>query len=117
MKINIVVPGNPVSVNSIWRRGKVGMFLTYEATAWKETVAIYAKKYWRAPPLQGRVSVSLTCFFKSRRHRDIDNVFKCIGDAMEGICYENDEQIDRLEICRQRDAKNPRVEIVIEEIA
>ncbi len=46
---------------------------------------------------------------------DIDNYFKCVTDALKGICWVDDNQIVDVEMHKYYDEK-PRVEIEIREI-
>lgn len=64
----------------------------------------------RVKPVSGPVELSLTVY-RQRNRGDIDNVLKAVLDACTGFLYEDDEQICRLTITRDKDAKNPRVEV------
>jgi len=114
----IVVPGNPVSVNSAYRRmpGRYGMFLAAEARGWKESVAWAAKTDWKKPMLFGRVAIEIILYYADFRRRDIDNSQKLIFDGLAGIVYRDDSQIDDIRIVRRHDKKKPRVEITAREI-
>lgn len=91
--------------------------MAWEARAWKETVGYAAKVDWkRRPMLTGRLRVDFTAYFATQRARDIDNVPKLALDALQGICYGNDSQIDELRIVRRHDPKKPRLEIEITEL-
>jgi len=62
-----------------------------------------------------RLKVSYTYFFQNRRKSDIANREKLLSDAMEGIVFDNDEQIDCMIQNRGGvDKEHPRVEVSIE---
>lgn len=52
--------------------------------------------------------------FRPRKSGDIDNIFKCLLDSMQGVLYKNDSQIVELHAYRGDDKDNPRVEVSIE---
>jgi Holliday junction resolvase RusA-like endonuclease len=52
------------------------------------------------PPLVGPVSVTATFARKSRRRTDLENLWKLAGDALEGVVYDNDAQIEYLELTK-----------------
>jgi Holliday junction resolvase RusA-like endonuclease len=47
---------------------------------------------------------------------DIDGPIKLTLDAMQGVVYENDRQVKRLEVERRKDPLRPRVEIHVEDL-
>lgn len=58
---------------------------------------------WR--PAVGRVAVRITFEVESRRRRDIDNMAKLVLDALNGLAWVDDHQIDLLSVERERVAK------------
>ena len=67
--------------------------------------------------LEGDVKVSLTFYPPDKRRRDTSNLEKLIFDALEGVCYTDDNQITiHTNIREKPDRENPRVEIEIEEV-
>jgi len=50
------------------------------------------------PPIEGEVAVR--CWFRvgNRRRVDLDNLWKAVGDAIEGIVYLNDSQVVYLDL-------------------
>jgi Holliday junction resolvase RusA-like endonuclease len=112
----IVVPGNPVSVNRAYRTGQGNFYMDGKTSAWKDLVGWQAKAQWRGPAAAGRVKVRLDLFFKGNQRRDLDNCAKPILDALEGITFENDSQVDELHLVRRRDDVKPCVEITITQL-
>jgi len=52
---------------------------------------------------QARLCVAVTFIMANGRQKsDVDNLAKSLLDSLEGIAYENDEQIEHLDLLRQR---------------
>lgn len=57
-------------------------------------------------------------FFGARKNADLDNLYKTVTDASQGLLYKNDSQIDHAEIVRQPCKKGvERTEITVEKIS
>ena len=56
------------------------------------------------------VSVSL---YRPRKVGDIDGPLKGLFDALNGVVWKDDSQIERLTVWRFDDAENPRVRVVV----
>jgi len=97
--IEIIVPGEPIPKQS-FRIGYRGRhFQPARIRAAQDQVAWCAREAMAGePPLTGPVEVIATFARKSRRPCDIDNMFKLVADALEGIVYKNDAQIVHLEL-------------------
>lgn len=87
--------------------------MTPEGKAIKETYQYEAKLQWHGKPLSGPVHLQATFYFATKRKRDLDNQNKLMLDALSGIVYEDDSQIDDLRLLRHYDTQNPRIEIVV----
>jgi crossover junction endodeoxyribonuclease RusA len=57
--------------------------------------------------ITGPVKVEVECWMPDRRKRDLDNLFKAIGDSLThaGV-WEDDSQVDDLRIYRAREQGN-----------
>lgn len=80
-----------------------GRVLSYQGTTWKERAGWEARKRWKGPPSKSPFSVDIDLHVK--HVRDIDSSSKLLLDAMQGIVYENDTQVDELNIRRYKAAK------------
>jgi len=87
--------------------------MTPEGKRIKEQYQWEAKAQWRGKPLTGAVSADVTLFFGMKRKADLDNFHKLSLDALTGIAYEDDSQIDELRVRRGYDKKNPRIELTV----
>ena len=79
-----MVPGPPVS------------FRSPKAKAYKAKIRGIAKTLFDGPATR-EVEVRLDYFHRGRRPFDMDNVAKCVLDALTGIAYGDDQQV-RLQV-------------------
>jgi crossover junction endodeoxyribonuclease RusA len=64
-----------------------------------------------------RLAVHYTYWFKDKRKNDISNREKLLSDALEGMLFDNDCQIDVMLLERGGiDKMNPRVEVELREV-
>jgi len=129
--IRFFVYGSPVPQGRP-RFARRGNFVTtYDHPAsksWKETVKWQAIEN-KPPLLTGALSMKLTFRLvkpkklpKKVKHHvkkpDLDNLCKAIKDALEGICYERDQQISELYLKKEysQDGFSPGVQIEIKQL-
>ena len=67
-------------------------------------------------PLANSLKVHIRLYFKDKRKRDIDNYNKAILDSMTKIIYEDDSQIEELNVKKLVGCGFDKVEIEVEEI-
>lgn len=108
----------PPSVNTYYRRAGHTMYLSKQG---RQYIAAVRSQFaaWRFhSPFKGRVAVCIELARKDRRSYDIQNYDKGLLDALEGVAYVNDSQIDRLEIRRLPvdEAKNGFADVTITEL-
>jgi len=115
--MKIIFKGNPLSTQTIYRSACRGRFPTmYMTKKGKELKALYhseAKKQYKKKVVSIDCALEITLFFKDKRRRDVDNFNKIILDALEGVVYEDDKQIQKLTITKDYSKEDPRVEIKI----
>jgi Holliday junction resolvase RusA-like endonuclease len=87
--------------------------MTPEGKALKEQYQWESKSQWKGKPLEGDIEVSITLYFGTKRRADLDNFNKLSLDALTGIAYLDDSQIENLAIARAYDKMRPRIEIDI----
>jgi Holliday junction resolvase RusA-like endonuclease len=90
----------PPSVNHYWRRVGSRTLISREGRRYRSRVAsLLASR--RAEPLRGSLLVHVAVHPPDLRRRDLDNAMKALLDSLaHGGVYEDDGQIDRLEIER-----------------
>lgn len=102
----------PPSTNVMYRNYRGVTVTSGEAAAYK-IEAGYLARQQGVELLHGPVKASLD-FYRPQRSGDLDNRLKCTLDALNGIAWADDGQIVEIHARRFDDAKNPRVELVIE---
>ena len=63
-------------------------------------------------PMKNRLGVSISICYGDERHRDLDNSLKIIFDSLEGKSFEDDNQIDYIELRRVKGTV-PKIKIRI----
>lgn len=109
-----------MSTNMVYRSACRGRFPTVyvppRGKALKESYARQARAQWKGPPIAGPVEVSIAIFFGTRRKCDWDNFHKLSMDALTGIAWEDDSQIQLATVRKGYDKERPRMEITIKEM-
>ena len=105
---------NPPRINSMYKTTRTGQFYkSKEAHEWKEATQWELKTQWKDKTLESPVYVGLTVYYSNVRS-DIDQGIKAILDALQGICYVNDNQVISLTVVKKKVKKGEeRCEIVV----
>jgi Holliday junction resolvase RusA-like endonuclease len=115
--MTITLLGEPKSSQHIYKyHCKFGFpsgYMSAEGKKIKEDYGWQAKSQWKGGVQEGKLSVAINLYFKSKIHHDIDNYGKLLLDSLTGICYTDDRQIEQMMVTKYHDAKNPRIEIEI----
>ncbi len=119
--VTVTLP-DPPSANRWWRmvtiRGAARMLLSSEARKYKaEVPKIVAmqlpptgdKQRWE---MLGPVRVTLD-WYRERRSGDLDKRLGVVFDALQGVLYENDNQVIEIIARRHEDPCNPRVQVTV----
>lgn len=115
------VRGLPYTKGS-WRSVGKGRMIPDDprSAAWEALIQWYARVAWRRratftrtdTPIADRVGVVLLFVLpvppnKAKKHRrDIDKLARCALDALTGIIYLDDEQVDELEVSKITSSKS-----------
>ena len=116
MIYNFFVSGLPVPKQS-FRYSKRGNYQPARLTDWQNSIAEVARIHALDDVLSGKLHVALKFYLHDERRRDLDNLSKGVLDAINGILWEDDKQVVKLEIEKMVYPECPGVEIFIEEIA
>ena len=106
----------PPSVNSLWVNKPNGRYKSKKGKIFEETARNELKKQFRYKPLTSGLKVHISLYFKDKRKRDIDNYNKAILDSMTEIVYEDDSQIEELNVKKLVGCGFNKVEIELEEL-
>jgi len=101
--MKIILPFPP-STNRLWRCPTKGPLkgrhmLSACARDYKSSVALILDNAG-VKPITGPVRVQVLAHPPNRRRRDIDNLLKITLDSLSGYAFEDDHQIDAIEITR-----------------
>ncbi|MCS1351171.1 RusA family crossover junction endodeoxyribonuclease [Mechercharimyces sp. CAU 1602] len=95
--ISFTVVGRPVPAVRMTQRGKWTRPNAKRYLAYKNNVG-WAAKGAGVRPTKAPVRVEIRVYLHGKREGDVDNYSKSILDGMNGIAYEDDKQVRRLEI-------------------
>jgi crossover junction endodeoxyribonuclease RusA len=120
-ELAFVVPGPPQPKERP-RIGKRGHVFTphrtgrYEGVVRLHAQAAASRARWR-PSKGTRYAVSILAVFGDARRRDLDNVCKSVTDALNGVAYLDDSEVDEVHMVRALDRARPRVEVRVTMLA
>ena len=119
--IKITLKGNPRSTGTLYKTMCRGNFpTTYLIQAGKDLKEDYgwqARQQYRGKPLDEELQIVVDIYFGTKRRADWDNFHKLSMDAMTGIVWEDDSQIQKATVTKHYDKKNPRIEMLVEALA
>ena len=99
----------PPSANEYWGVSGSRMYVTEKAKAYKKEIKYMLSQ---AVPMKGFVAVNFSVY-RPRMKGDLDNYNKIMFEALQGLVYENDNQIVEIHSFRKDDKHNPRVELLV----
>lgn len=112
--ISLLLP-YPPTANKYWRsiisKGRVMVLVSSKAKHYKRAIAIIAKARVKTP-LVGSLVITLK-LYRPRKIGDLSNLIKVLEDALQGVCYEDDNQIVEIHAYRHDEKSHPRVELTI----
>jgi len=93
-------------------KGKLRRFPSKEVKAWKTELGWAFKGKWN---LDGNYRIIIYIQMGDKRRRDVDSGIKFILDALSGIIYKDDNQVQSLWVLKSR-GKEHKTTITVEEI-
>lgn len=114
--MKIILLGEPVSTNHVYKRHGYVIYMSAEGRALKESYQMQALSQrggHRANDSKYQVDIKL--YFKDHRQRDIDNYGKILLDSLTGIIWNNDKQVNKMCVEKFIDKQEPRIEVDIYE--
>lgn len=110
--MKILLETFPVSTNNMYFGRRI---MTPAARTKKEAIGWEANMQFHGEPLEGPLFVAVTFYYPNKRNHDIDNI-KGLLDALTGIVWKDDGQIEQLMLTKQVDVNDPRIEMEITQI-
>lgn len=111
----ITLFGSPISTQHAYgQHGKI-RYMKKDAKDRKEQYQWEAKSQWKSKIIGTPIKIAVALFFGDKRVRDWDNYHKISMDALSGIVWEDDSQVQEALITKHYDKENPRIEIEVSE--
>jgi len=112
----ITIQEAPISINHMYGISKFGRkFVKADGKEYKLKVATLGRESG-CTPTKKRCVMEIIYYFGDNRKRDVDNYSKPILDSLQGVAYDNDNQIKDLTLRVRHDKENPRTEVKIWEL-
>ena len=97
----------PPSINNYWRRNGNRYFINPKGMEYRNLIIYKTNAYRGTFNKHDRISMEVLAYPPDRRRRDLDNLFKCLGDSLQHAhVYPDDSQIDHLSIRRMPEFLN-----------
>ena len=117
LAMRLMLPWPPTVNHSTRPNGRGGRYLTDEHKVFRLLVLNAATKAGARKKLKGRISVSIIAIPPDARQRDLDNIVKGLLDSLQAAAvFENDNQVDHIEISRVRGPQKGTVFVTVREI-
>lgn len=111
----------PPSANRYWRHFRGRTVRSSEADKYRGAVSFYARSAGLTERLTGAVRVCATLHPKrtkkgeaSKTRLDLDNCVKVLLDALQGIAFENDRQVEDLRILLGGPVEGGGISVIVE---
>ena len=115
--IKLILTGEPKSTSHIYAyHCKFGFPQGYMNKAGKDLKTDYqwqVKSQYHGKPIKGDIKMKVYLYFGTKRKCDIDNFNKILYDALTGILWEDDSQIQEVLTRKFYDKENPRIELLV----
>lgn len=113
-ELKLILPGSIRSKKNSKRIFSTGRFTcVLPSKAYCEWEKIVRAQFVNCEPIKHPVSVEAHIYYKGQRP-DLSGALESIGDALEGIIWDNDRQIESWDGSRlHHDLQNPRTELII----
>lgn len=113
--VKITVPGRPVPKGRprLGVRGRKAFIYTPPATREYEKLVGWVARCAGCKPLNGPLAVKLHLFIRGRSG-DVDNYCKSILDGLNGVAYEDDDQVVELLVRKHKVKRKEEERVEIE---
>jgi len=103
----------PCSVNAYWLASGHRRYISKRGMEFKKAVQEICRNV--ATFGDKPVEVSIILYPRDKRLLDIDNICKCVLDSMNGIIYDDDQQVWKLTVERGEKIKGGGCQVTIKE--
>lgn len=110
--VKLTIQGVPLSVNHMYGRHGNRTFLYKEGKLYKERVAEIAKPHFDIP-LECDIRLEISYVFPDKRRRDVTNYDKSPIDALSGIAFKDDCQVQECLLKKVIGDKNTASTVII----
>lgn len=105
----------PPTLNHTYRVVHKGMIKTKDAKSWQEYAGLMViqelQKKGLEADLRGDYHVTMDLYLK--RSRDVDSSIKLLLDALEGVIWKNDKQVQQILVRKWKTSNEPCLELEI----
>lgn len=116
----ITLLGEPRSTQNCYkyacRGGYLRGYMKSECATQKEDYEWQVRSQWKHTLISGPLELTIHLYFGTKRVSDWDNFHKLSMDALTGIVWEDDSQIQIAHVYKEYDKELPRIEIMITEL-
>ncbi len=108
----------PPSVNGYWQRSAQRTWISKRGKEFRRNVYHICQSSGCEKNIRERLFICVQAYPPDRRQRDLDNILKGLLDSLEHAhVILNDEQIDRLFVCRREVVKYGKVIVTIKKLS
>jgi crossover junction endodeoxyribonuclease RusA len=107
----------PPSMNTYWRRRGHTTYLSPKGRQYKKAVASRIREeFGEVDLITGRVGIAIELCRGDRRKFDVDNYVKGLCDALNGVIWEDDAQVDVIQVKRGPVSPPGHCDVIVSEL-
>lgn len=111
----LIILGDVPAKKNMYRMGRGNFYLPKEIGDYQKDFNLQCRQQLGAGYAPVTAKIALYAVFYTKRDKDLDNMLNGLMDALQSAkVIENDRDIIRITASKEKDSKNPRVEMVVE---
>ena len=112
------IPNVPPSVNACYRATGSRVYKSQRLRQYEEQMKVFfADDSDPIQRLEGRLQLTVKFSFKGHRKRDLDNLLKPLLDSLEGVLFENDNQLFEIRASKEYGAQQDGTTVLLTQLA